>query len=50
VGISIIYSMHKSLRLKGIVKPQKRAVESGIIRAVMTSHTIADVFKVHLKE
>ncbi len=44
VGISIIYSMHKSLRLKGIVKAQKRGVESDIIRTVMTSHTIADVF------
>jgi len=31
---------------KGIVKPQKRegGVESGIIRTVTISHTIADVF------
>jgi hypothetical protein len=49
VGISIIYSMHKSLRLKGIVQPQKSGVEGGIIRTVLTSHTIADVFKEHIK-
>jgi hypothetical protein len=35
--------------IKGIVQPKKKGVKRGTIGTVMTSHTIADSFLVHLK-